>query len=51
MGFDSYKDLVKWISCNEHFYKIPDLPFLFLNAYDDPIIPGQLSALPIKYTG
>ena len=51
MGFDSYGDLVKWVSCNEYFYKIPNLPFLLVNAFDDPVVPKKLTALPIKYTG
>ncbi len=51
MGFDSYEDLLRFVACNEHFYKIPDLPILFLNAFDDPVVPKEIFELPIKYTG
>ena len=51
MGFESYGEFKKWVSCVDHLYRIQDLPFLLVNAFDDPIIPKQLIEIPIKYTG
>ena len=50
-GFDSVMDLYEWTSCVKLMYEIEELPMLFVNSLDDPVIPVELHDIPVKYTG
>ena len=51
MGFESAMDMYRWTSCSELMYQIRDLPMLFVNTKDDPLVPEHLHSIPKKYTG
>ena len=51
MGFESALDLYRWTSCSELMYRIADLPMLFVNTKDDPLVPEHLHSIPKEYVG
>ena len=51
MGFDSVREMYKWMSCADLMQKVTDFPILLLNTSDDPLVPPELHSIPIQYTG
>lgn len=51
MGFETVYELWHWMSCVTLMKQIKDFPLLMINAHDDPVVPSELHAIPIQYTG
>lgn len=47
-GFDSLQDYYVWSSSAKYMNNI-DIPMVFLNSLDDPVVPPELQDIPLDY--
>jgi len=47
-GFDSLQDYYTWSSSARYMNNI-DIPIVFLNSLDDPVVPPELQDIPLDY--
>ena len=51
MGFDSVREMWRWMSCEDLMRSVTDFPLLLVNACDDPVVPEEVHSIPLHYTG
>ena len=50
MGFESVREMWRWMSCEDLMRSVTDFPLLLVNACDDPVVAEEVHSIPLHYT-